>query len=446
MSGEIRSHYKNLGLASLGAVLENYDFVVFVFIAAALSKTFFPPDVSPWIAQIQTFSIYAVGYLIRPVAGITMAHFADRIGRKKLFVFNVLLMSLPTFAIGLLPTYAQVGILAPILLTLMRMLQGCAMGGEIPSAAVFVSEHAPPDRLGVFSGTLHLVQHAGLLLGMGGAALAGLIAGLNPDMASLNWRLPFLLGGALGLTAAYLRRRLQETPLFEKLREGREITQRAPLGVVLSQHGKACLIGLGLLCMMSLTVITYFQYMVTYLITNYHVPQSAALAANIVGVIALAAPMPLWGWFSDRFGPRNVVVAGSLVTALVTVWFFTVLPSYVDDIGSLVLLFIPVGMSTGIVVALVPGLISSLFPTAVRQSGYAVPYNIGAAVFAGLTPLTLSVLVRNYGLVSPMYFLLAACAVGLLTGLALAGVRRYLGTAATLGSRELLQAPKPFSS
>ncbi len=166
-----RQDNKNLGLASLGAVLEYFDFQVYVFVAAAISVGFFPAGASPWLAQLQAFGIYALGYLVRPVAGITIAHFADRIGRKKLFVFTVLLMSVPTFLMGLLPTYAMIGWLAPALLLLLRLLQGCAVGGELPAAAVFVSEHAPARRLGLSSGVFQAVTNCGLLLGAGAAGL-----------------------------------------------------------------------------------------------------------------------------------------------------------------------------------------------------------------------------------------------------------------------------------
>ena len=226
-----RHDAKNLGLASLGAVLEYFDFQVYVFVAAAISVAFFPPGASPWIAQVQAFGIYAVGYLVRPIAGIIIAHFADRIGRKKLFVFTVLLMSVPTFLMGLLPSYAMIGWVAPALLLLLRVLQGCAVGGELPGAAVFVSEHAPARRLGVASGVFQGVTNCGLLMGAGAAALASVVAGLDPAFSSMAWRLPFLLGGMFGLLAAYLRRQLQETPLFEKMKsEGREST-KMPLAV-----------------------------------------------------------------------------------------------------------------------------------------------------------------------------------------------------------------------
>jgi MFS family permease len=188
-------------------------------------------------------SIYAIGYFVRPIAGLVIAHFADRVGRKRLFILTIFLMSVPTLLIGLLPTYGQIGIGAPLLLLTLRILQGCAVGGELPSAAVFVTEHARPGRLFLASGTLHCVVHCGLLLGSGSAAIAALIGHMVPDASSLSWRLPFVLGGLFGLTAAYLRRRLSDTPLFSNLRAERQAV-RLPLGTVLRRYRTACLFGL----------------------------------------------------------------------------------------------------------------------------------------------------------------------------------------------------------
>ena len=231
-----RHDAKSLGLASLGAVLEYFDFQVYVFVAAAISIEFFPPGASPWLTQVQAFGIYAIGYLVRPVAGMVIAHYADRIGRKRMFVFTVLLMSVPTFLMGLLPTYAMIGWLAPAGLLLLRIMQGCAVGGELPGAVVFVSEPAPARRLGLFSGTFQGIVNCGLLLGAGAAALSSLVAGLDPALASIAWRMPFILGGLFGLMAAYLRRHLAETPMFEKMKQERGETRHMPLEVVLKQY------------------------------------------------------------------------------------------------------------------------------------------------------------------------------------------------------------------
>ena len=418
---------KNLGLASLGATLEYYDFVVYVFVAAALSQVMFPPDMTPWLRQVQVFSIYAIGYFIRPVAGLLIAHLADRIGRKRLFVFTVLLMSVPTFLMGFLPTYSQVGIWAPLALLVLRLLQGCAVGGELPSAAVFVSEHAKAQRLFLASGTLHGVVHCGLLLGAGSAAIASWIASTNPALASLSWRLPFLLGGAFGLTAAYLRRQLEETPLFTKLREERRSAPRVPLDVVLKNYRGACLFGLGVMFMQSVTSSVYLQYISTYLITQFSFAPSTVFLASTVCVLSLALSMPLWGMVCDRIGPGRAIGVGAVLCAGSSIWFFNHLPATQGSAWPLALSFIPVGISGACVIAILPGLVASLFPTEVRQTGYAVPYNFGSAIFSGPGPLVLAWAVRMYGVTAPMYVMLFACAVAGTMAAVAQFVPRHLG-------------------
>ncbi len=160
-----RQDYKTLTLAALGGALEFYDFIIFVFFAAVVGALFFPADIPEWLRQVQTFGIFAAGYLARPLGGIIMAHFGDLVGRKKMFTLSILLMAVPTLAIGLLPTYASMGILAPLLLLLMRVLQGAAIGGEVPGAWVFVAEHVPARRIGIACGTLTAGLTVGILLG-----------------------------------------------------------------------------------------------------------------------------------------------------------------------------------------------------------------------------------------------------------------------------------------
>ena len=160
-----RSDYKTLGLAALGGALEFYDFIIFVFFAPAIGQLFFPAAMPDWLRQVQTFGIFAAGYLARPLGGIIMAHFGDLFGRKRMFTLSVLLMSVPTLMMGLLPTYASIGLLAPVLLLVLRVLQGAAVGGEVPGAWVFVSEHVPQRHIGYACGTLTAGLTAGILLG-----------------------------------------------------------------------------------------------------------------------------------------------------------------------------------------------------------------------------------------------------------------------------------------
>lgn len=427
MKDDEKGHLKNLALASLGAVLEYFDFVVYVYVAAFLSDAFFPPNASPWIRLIQAFSIYAIGYLVRPIAGIAIAHFADRIGRKKLFVFTVLLMSVPTFLMGVLPTFAQVGWFAPAALLALRTLQGCAVGGELPGASVFISEHATANRLGLYSGIFFGIVNCGLLLGAAAAKLAAMIADAHPDFASLQWRLPFILGGVFGLMAAYLRRHLQETPLFAEIRQEREKSKKIPLAVVIAKHKSACLFALGLIFVMSTTSGVYFQYLPNYLIVQLHYAKDVVFTANVVGVLAFVASMPAWGRLSDILGWGKTIAIGALLSACVCVWFFHYIqPSATGDVH-LAYAFVVVGLAAGCIHSTVPGLISSLFPTIIRQTGYTFPYSIGTAIFTGLTPLTLAWLVRYCGLDAPMYAFLFACGVALVVAGTVRLLPLYLG-------------------
>ncbi len=421
-SGDMR----NIGLASLGAALEYYDFIVYVFVAAALGRAFFPPETSDLLKQVQVFSIYAVGYFIRPVAGLLIAHFADKLGRKKLFVLTVLLMSIPTLLIGMLPTYQQIGWLAPVLLLVLRIGQGCAVGGELPGAAVFVSEHADSRRLLFSSGCLHGVVHLGLVLGAGAAILAASIAGSDPRWAQLAWRLPFLAGGASGLLAAYLRRHLEETPQFVAIREQRGISSQVPLGKVARLHWRACVLGLGLGLYQVAVSAIFLQYLQTYLIATVHLSTTLVSSANLIGIVVFALSMPAWGWIGDRIGALWTIVISTCLSIAGAVYVFATLPTH--DSGDVLWLFVPVTWAAGATTAIMPGLLASLFPTDVRQSGYALPYNVGAALFAGPALLVLAASVRSYGVWAALAVFGVTCVVALASAVALRWQPRFLGT------------------
>ncbi len=215
--GLTAGNWRTFALASLGGALEFYDFVIFVYFTGVLGKLFFPADLPDWLRQFQTLGIFAAGYLARPLGGIVMAHIGDLRGRKRMFTLSVLLMAIPTFVIGLAPTYQSIGPAAPLLLLMMRVLQGAAIGGEAPGGWVFVAEHAGRERIGLAVGLLTSGLTAGLLLGSLVATSFNLLL-TSEQIAGGFWRLPFLLGGVAGFAAMSLRRRLAETPVFEELR------------------------------------------------------------------------------------------------------------------------------------------------------------------------------------------------------------------------------------
>lgn len=249
-----RQDYKTLALAALGGALEFYDFIIFVFFAAVIGELFFPADIPEWLRQLQTFGIFAAGYLARPLGGLIMAHFGDSKGRKKMFSLSILLMALPTLAMGLLPTYDAIGITAPLLLLLLRVLQGAAIGGEVPGAWVFVAEHVPEKRIGFACGTLTAGLTFGILLG---SLVATLITTTMSQQSihDTGWRIPFLLGGGFGLLAMYLRRWLHETPVFTRMQQRKALSSELPLKTVVLRHTHGVVVSMLLTWLLSACIV-----------------------------------------------------------------------------------------------------------------------------------------------------------------------------------------------
>ena len=230
-----REDTRTLVLSSFGGALEFYDFVIYVFYAKVLSNLFFPEGLSEFWAMLNTYGIFAAGYLFRPLGGIVMAHFGDLFGRKRLFALSILMMALPTLFLGLMPTFATIGYAAPVLLLILRIVQGVAIGGEIPAAWTFVSEHVPEKRIGMANGFLTSGLSLGILLG---SLIALLMTKYFSNEAIQHgaWRIPFILGGVFGLLTLYLRSYLQETPVFQAMRQRKQLATELPLKTLLSQY------------------------------------------------------------------------------------------------------------------------------------------------------------------------------------------------------------------
>ncbi|BES83442.1 MFS transporter [Pectobacterium araliae] len=405
-----RQDYKTLSLAALGGALEFYDFIIFVFFAAVIGDLFFPPDIPEWLRQVQTFGIFAAGYLARPLGGIIMAHFGDKSGRKKMFSLSILLMALPTLAMGLLPTYEAIGIAAPLLLLLMRVLQGAAIGGEVPGAWVFVAEHVPRARIGFACGTLTAGLTMGILLGSLIATLLNTV--LTPEqMSGGGWRLPFFIGGVFGLVAMYLRRWLQETPIFMEMQTQKKLAEELPLKSVVLNHKRAVVVSMLLTWLLSACIVVVILMAPTYLQKVHGIPAALALQANCLATIALMVGCVSAGLLVDRFGASKLFIVGSLSLAVCS-WFF-----YTSAASSTTLLFVSyaiVGLSVGVVGG-VPYVMVRAFPAAVRFSGISFSYNVSYAIFGGLTPVFVTLIMKATPM-APAFYVLTLAAVGLLLG------------------------------
>ncbi|MCH5049663.1 MFS transporter [Pectobacterium aquaticum] len=405
-----RQDYKTLSLAALGGALEFYDFIIFVFFAAVIGDLFFPPDIPEWLRQVQTFGIFAAGYLARPLGGIIMAHFGDKSGRKKMFSLSILLMALPTLAMGLLPTYEAIGIAAPLLLLLMRVLQGAAIGGEVPGAWVFVAEHVPRARIGFACGTLTAGLTMGILLGSLIATLLNTV--LTPEqMSGGGWRLPFFIGGVFGLVAMYLRRWLQETPIFMEMREQKKLAEELPLKSVVLNHKRAVVVSMLLTWLLSACIVVVILMAPTYLQKVHGIPAALALQANCLATIALMVGCVGAGLLVDRFGASKLFIVGSLLLAVCSGFFYS------SAASSTTLLFVSyaiVGLSVGVVGG-VPYVMVRAFPAAVRFSGISFSYNVSYAIFGGLTPVFVTLIMKATPM-APAFYVLTLAAVGLLLG------------------------------
>jgi MFS family permease len=399
--------YKTLSLATLGGLLEFYDFIIFVFFANTIGQLFFPPEIPEWVRQFQTFGIFAAGYLARPLGGVVMAHVGDLRGRKQMFTLSIFLMALPTLGIGLLPNYAKVGIWAPVLLLLLRILQGVAVGGEVPGAWVFVSEHVDPSHVGIACGILTAGLTGGILLGSLVAATVN--AGMTHDqLATYGWRIPFLLGGAFGLLSMYLRRLLAETPVFLELKARRAIAPEMPLKAVVRDYRGAIVLSGLLTWMLSAGIIVVILMTPALLEKMYGVEAVVALRANSLAALALTAGCVLAGWLTDRFGPGPVLTVGCPLLGVATYLMYTFATS---DPWLIMFLYTLAGLTVGIV-AVVPYVMIAMFPPEIRFSGISFSYNIAYAIFGGLTPIVVAWLLR-FDRLAPAHYVGALCLLGL---------------------------------
>ena len=405
-----RDDYKTLGLSALGGTLEFYDFVVFVFFANVLGALFFPASMPDWMRQLQTLGIFAAGYLARPIGGILIAHYGDILGRKRMFTLSVFLMAVPTLVIGLLPTYETIGLAAPFLLLAMRVLQGAAIGGEMPGAWVFVAEHAPAKRYGFAIGSLTSGITGGIFLG----SIIGVWLNSVYSPAEIHdwaWRIPFILGGVFGLVSVYLRKFLHETPIFQEMQARKKVDRELPLKTILRDHREASVVVALMTWILSTAVVVVILFTPSYLQKVFHIAPAVALKANAVATVTLTIGCVFWGWLSDQWGTRAAMVLGWGGMAVTAYLFYLNLPG--TEI-SLIWTYALVGFFVG-AISLLPVVGVRAFPPEVRFTGLSFSYNMAYAVFGGLTPMLVSVW-QQADVMAPAHYVAAMGVLGVAMG------------------------------
>jgi MHS family proline/betaine transporter-like MFS transporter len=388
-----RATLRKVTLAAIaGTVVEWFDFAIYGFMAPLIAVTFFP-ETTRVIGLLQTFAIFAVAFALRPIGGAFFGMMGDRVGRKRVLALTVMLMSSATAVIGLLPSYHAIGIWAPVLLTLARCVQGFSAGGEYAGAVTYVIEHAPDHQRSRYSSWMPAATFASFAI----AALLSYLITVNVSTGAMRdwgWRIPFLVAAPLGLVAVYIRRRLDESPLFQQILDGPP-TVHAPLNQTMRQQWRPMLRLGGYISLTALSFYIFSTYMTTFLRAVIHLPSDQVLLTNVIALTFAAVMAPIIGRICDRVGRRATMIASVVLLGGLSI------PGYLlasdGTIGSALIaqLMLATGAVTANVVTAV--LLCEVFPTQVRYTASAVTYNISYAIFGGTAPFVATFLIATTG-------------------------------------------------
>ncbi|MGG5823598.1 MFS transporter [Falsiroseomonas sp. HW251] len=397
--------------ATVGNVLEWYDFSVYAFFAATIGREFFPSE-DPTASLLATFAVFGVGFVVRPLGGIVIGWMGDRYGRRPALVLTIMLMAAGTVAIGLLPTYAAIGTAAPALLVAARLLQGFSAGGEWGGSTAFMVEWAPTGRRGLYGSFQQMSVAAGLLLGSGIGALVATL--LPPDaLEAWGWRVPFLLGGVLGLLGQYMRRHVGETPAYEAAPA--QGSSQADLPQPRSGWPPAAR-AFGFTIFWTVSYYVFLNYMPTFTRTQVGLSSQESLWANTIGLVALVVLIPLTGLLSDRFGRKPLLLASCGFFAVMTWPLMSLMLAHHAEFAMVVLIQLLFGVAIALFSGPGPAAIAEIFPTRGRSTWMSTSYALAVALFGGFAPFVATWLIATSGSpMSPSLYVIAAAVVSFLT-------------------------------
>ena len=397
-------------MASLiGTTIEWYDFFLYGSAAALVFNKLFFPEFDPLTGTLLAFATYALGFVARPVGGVVFGHFGDRIGRKRLLMLSLVLMGVATILIGLLPTYAQIGIWAPIALIALRLVQGFAVGGEWGGAVLMAAEHGDAARRGFWASWPQAGVPAGNLLA---AAVLAIMAALQTeeDFLDWGWRVPFILSALLVVVGWYIRNRVAESPMFEAEFEAAEAPARVPALEVLRERPKALVLGAGLRVGENISYYILTVFSLTFLVDVSKESRSLALNALLIGAAVQFIAIPLFALLSDRIGRRPVYAFGAFGLAAWCFVMFGLLGS--GNNGSIILALVVGLVLHGAMYGPQAAFITELFPTRIRYSGVSLAYQLTSIVAGSLAPIIALWLYKDYGSAMPVaIYVGTACAI-----------------------------------
>ncbi len=386
----------------IGNALEWYDFVLYVQFSTIISQLFFPSD-DYFTSLLATFGIFAVGFVMRPIGGVLFGVLGDKFGRKSALVFSILMMAIPTALIGFIPSYQQIGIAAPICLTIIRLLQGLALGGGFSGCMTFLVEHAPSNKRGLIGSASMFSLGAGVLLGI--LVSLGFSNYLSEEnFISWGWRLPFIISLAIGMIAFYIRNHVDESPIYLEAKKHGNIS-KAPIREVFKYHWKELLIATALYITVTIPFYTFVAFFSTFLQHYAGSTLHDALLINGIAIIAFMIAIPVTGWLSDLYGRKPVLLISAIIMAIIAYPTFCMLLEggfYYPLIAQAIF-----GVVLGAYMGPIAAILVELFPTNIRFTGIALSYNFSAALFGGTAPFIYLELVSITGSVmSPVFYMI----------------------------------------
>ncbi|MFH8485977.1 glycine betaine/L-proline transporter ProP [Streptomyces longisporoflavus] len=399
--------------AALGNAMEWFDFGVYSYIAVTLGKVFFPSG-NPTAQLLSTFGAFAAAFLIRPLGGMVFGPLGDRIGRQKILALTMIMMAAGTFAIGLIPSYASIGVGAPILLLIARLVQGFSTGGEYAGASTFIAEYSPDKKRGFLGSWLEFGTLAGYI---GGAGLVTLMTALlsTDDLLSWGWRIPFLIAGPMGLIGLYLRMKLEETPAFAaelaKAHKDEQSRPKVRLRDMVQGQWKSLLLCMGLVLVFNVTDYMLLSYMPSYLTSELKYDETHGLLVVLAVMALMMCVQPFAGALTDRVGRRPVIAAGCAGFLLLSVPALLLIRQ--GSLWAIGLGMAALGLLLVCFTASMPSTLPALFPTKVRYGSLSIGFNISVSIFGGTTPLVVTALIGATGnMMMPAYYMMAAAVVG----------------------------------
>ena len=400
--------------ASVGNTVEWFDFAVYGYLAVTLGAVFFPSE-DPTISLLSSFAVFGVAFVMRPLGGLFFGPLGDRIGRQRTLATVIILMSISTFVIALLPGYATIGIWAPILLVLARLLQGFSAGGEFGGASAFIAEYSPDNRRGFLVSWLEFSTLIGFILGSTSVLVLSSVLS-EEALTSWGWRIPFLIAGPLGLIGLYIRLRLDDTPEFRALESAGEVSQ-SPFKETVTQNWKPILQVAGLVIIQNAGFYIVLTYMQTYITEQLGFSTTSASLSTVLTLLVGMVLIPPLGALSDRVGRKPVLMASCVGFVVLTYPLFLLLNA--GNLAGAIAAHVALGALLAVYLSTTIAALTELFPTRVRYGGFSIGYNISVAIFGGAAPFLATYLISVTGNpLSPAFYLIAAAiatAVTLLT-------------------------------